>query len=75
MPLNVSQLNTDIKNALTGGRTGLPATQVSQINTLANALATAIENFVLTLDITYTTGMVAPSGGGPVTGVLGNTLS
>jgi hypothetical protein len=40
----------------------------------ADMLAQGVHDYVLGLQITYTAGLVAPSGGGPVTGVFTNTL-
>ena len=47
------------------------ADQISQMQVFADAL----KSFVEGATITYTAGLVAPSGGGPVTGVFTNTIS
>lgn len=44
-------------------------------NKLADRLATAIIDEIKQLKITYSNGLVAPSGAGPVTGSLNVTIS
>lgn len=45
------------------------------IDKVADKLASAIEDAIKSATITYTSGLTAPSGGGPVTGTFGNTIS
>ncbi|MFR9545357.1 MAG: hypothetical protein SNJ29_07240 [Rikenellaceae bacterium] len=47
------------------------------IDTVADKIATAIENAIKSMEITYSTGLVAPAGtaGGPVTGTFTYTIS
>lgn len=70
MALNTPQLQEDIVTIVTDMRT---RTEVSDTE-FANRLATAIETYVKTATIVYTTGLVAPSGGGAVTGTFTGQL-
>lgn len=72
--LNTAALKTAIVNALTANVPNPTETQVNEINTLATALSSAIEAFVKTAQVVYSAGLVAPSGGGPVTGTITHTI-
>ena len=45
------------------------------IDKVADKLASAIEDAIKRATITYTSGLTARSGGGPVSGTFGNTIS
>lgn len=49
--------------------------QVSECTAMGNDMAAAIQVFVQTATITYSAGLVAPGGGGPVTGVFVHTIT
>lgn len=72
MALNKTGLRSDINTLLTAllefdGSSG--KTQSDSIEKFKNDLADAIDTFVKTAKVTVPgTGLVAPSGGGPVTG-------
>lgn len=70
MALNTPQLQADIVTIVTDMRT---RTEVSD-SEFANRLATVIETYVKTATIIYTTGLIAPTGGGPVTGTFTGQL-
>jgi hypothetical protein len=63
---------TAIKNALLANYPGTPTTAQQDA---AAALAAAIVATIETATINYLSGLVAPPGGGPVTGVFAGTLS
>lgn len=42
---------------------------------LAKSMATAIDAYIKSATVVYSAGLVAPPGGGPVTGVLTHTIS
>lgn len=73
MSLNTSALATAIQNAMLVNITNPTPQQNSEISTLANSISSAMETFVLGLDITYTAGLTSTTG--PVAGTFGNTLS
>ncbi len=47
----------------------------ASLDRIADKLATAIIEEIQFLKVNYTTGLVAPSGGGPVTGTITHTVS
>jgi len=70
MAMDQSALQSAIADALTANIPTPTTDQANAISTTAGALAAAIITCIESLTITYTTGLVAPSGGGAVTGVL-----
>lgn len=68
MPLNKTALKNEIKQIMTDMR---EREDVSD-DEFANRLSTAIDDYVKTATIMYTTGLVAPTG--PVTGVFTGNL-
>ena len=78
MALNKTVLRSDIKtllDALLAFEGGNGQTQADAIDKFKNDLSDAIETFVKSAKVTVPgTGLVAPSGGGPVTGtsITGN---
>jgi len=72
MPLNKTGLKSDIDtllNALLAFDNSSGQTQTDAIDKFKNDLADAIDTYVKTAKVTVPgTGLVAPSGGGPVTG-------
>lgn len=72
MPLNKTQLKSDIDtllNALLAFDNSSGQTQADAIEKFKTDLADAIDAYVKTAKLTVPgTGLVAPSGGGPVTG-------
>lgn len=71
MALDKTTLKTKIVNILTDMEN---RTENSK-NEFADRLSTAIDDYIKQMTITYSTGLVAPSGGGPVTGVFNATIS
>lgn len=73
MPLKKTVLQTDIDkmlNDLLGFDGSSGKTQADSINKFKTDLADAINKFVKTATVTVPgTGLVAPTGGGPVTGI------
>ena len=74
MPLDTTTLATDLKSAFLANLPSPDAGQIAQVTTLSTAIANAMQVFVEGAEITYTAGLVAPVGGGAVTGVFGNTI-
>ena len=78
MSLDKTGLQSDIKtllDALLAFEGGAGQTQADAIDKFKNDLSDAIETFVKSAKVTVPgTGLVAPSGGGPVTGtsITGN---
>lgn len=68
MPLNKQQLQTELEQILSN-----PQTQ-NNVPVVAAAIANAVDVYVKQALIVYTGGLVAPSGGGPVTGVFNGNL-
>ena len=71
-------VKTTIKNELKQAFTAVmnqSSGRGGAIDTVADKLADAIINAIKSQQITHTTGLVAPSGGGAVTGVLDYTIS
>lgn len=74
MALNTPQLAQAIVDAMKLQLPSPDSNQQSEMNAFANAMASAIETYVKSAQVMYTAGLVAPSGGGPVTGVLTHTI-
>lgn len=67
MPLNKAELETQLKQILSDPKTE------SNVDAVAAAIANAVDVYVKGALIVYTSGLIAPSGGGPVTGTfIGN---
>lgn len=75
MPLDTATLKASIKSAFLTNLPSPDAGQIAQVDTLATSIANALQVFVEGAEITYTAGLIAPGGGGPVTGTFGNTIS
>ena len=75
MPLDTSTLTSSLQSAFLANLPSPDTGQISQVNILATSIANALRIFVEGAEITYSAGLVAPGGGGPVTGVFGNTIS
>ena len=75
MPLDTVTLKNALKSAMLANLPSPGSSQVTEVDTLAGAIANAMQSFVAGATITYTTGLIAPSGGGPVTGVFTNIIS
>ena len=73
--LNTTILKTALKTAFLANLPSPTAQQITEVDALAGAIANAMQVFVRGATITYTAGLVAPSGGGPVTGIFNNTIS
>lgn len=75
MPLDTAGLKTALVALFTANLSEPNTTQIDQINTMCGGIADAMTTFVQTAEVIYDDlGLVAPSGGGPVTGVSGMTL-
>jgi hypothetical protein len=68
MPLNKAQLEAKFIQILSDPKTE------SNVATVSAALADAVDEYVKGALIVYTSGLVAPSGGGPVTGTFVGNL-
>ena len=75
MPLDTATLKSAIKSAFLANLPAPNPGQIAQVETMATSIASALQVFVEGAEITYTTGLVAPGGGGPVTGAFGCTIS
>lgn len=79
MALDTTTCKATIKTALLTNITnggGTPTTQQqSDCDATADAIANAVTTLIKSATITYSAGLIAPSGGGPVTGTFGNTIS
>lgn len=75
MPLDTVTLKNSLKSAFLANLPARDSGQVSQVDAMAGTIANALLVFVEGATITYTTGLTTPGGGGPVTGIFGNTIS
>lgn len=75
MPLDTATLKNSLKSAFLANLPSPNTDQELQIDTLAGAMADALQAFVETATITYSAGLIAPSGGGPVTGIFTNIIT
>jgi hypothetical protein len=75
MALNTTTLSTALRAAFMANLTSPTAGQTTQVNNMCDSIAAAILAFVEGATITYTAGLTAPPGGGPVTGVFGCVIS
>ena len=74
MALSKATIKGEIKSAFTAVMEQ-EQNRDGAIDTVADKIATAVINAIKSATITYTTGLVAPTGGGPVTGAFGNIIS
>ena len=72
--INIAELKADIKAALdnTSDTVVDPAAGREQT---AEAIAAAVVKQLKNIQITYSTGLIAPPSGGPVTGMLNYTIT
>ena len=75
MALDTATLKNALKSAFLANLPAPDAGQISQVDTMAAAIANALQVFVEGAAITYSSGLIAPGGGGPVTGIFGNVIS
>ncbi len=77
MALNTATLKTSLKSAFLANLPSPTSAQISEVDTLCGAIASAMATFVSGATVTYSTGLIAPPGtaGGPVTGVSGMAIS
>ncbi len=75
MPLDTITLKNSIKSAYLANLPVPDMTQIAQVDAMSTAIADAIRIFVEGATVTNTAGLIAPGGGGPVTGVFGNTIT
>lgn len=68
MPLNKQQLKAELVTILSDPKTE------SNVDAVATAISNAVDVYVKGALIVYTSGLIAPSGGGPVTGVFNGNL-
>ena len=74
MSLDKATLKASIKQALLDQRNNTD-NPTGSADDLAGKIADAVDTYVKGIGITYTTGLAAPSGGGPVTGTFTYTIS
>ncbi len=72
--INKAELRADIKQAL-DQNSDVEINPARGREQTANELADAIVKQLLKIQITYTSGLVSPPSGGPVTGILNHTVS
>lgn len=75
MALNSVALRTALHDAYAANLPNITAEQQAALGNMCQQIADAMVAFVSGADVVYTTGLVAPPGGGPVTGVSGMTIS
>lgn len=75
MALDTTTLKNTLKAAFLTNLPSPSSAQVAEVDALANSIANAMQVFVTGATVSYTSGLVAPGGGGPVTGVFINTIS
>ena len=75
MPLNTIALKNAMKSEMLANLPTPSSSQITEVDTLCGAIASAMQTFVTGATITYSTGLIAPSGGGPVTGIFTNTIT
>lgn len=74
MALSKDRLKVKIKQAFEAEQTE-EVDHNASLERISDKLAQAIIDEIKLLNINYTTGLIAPSGGGPVTGVITHTVS
>jgi len=75
MALDTTTLKNTLKSALLANLPSPTSSQITEMDILWGAIAAAMQVFVEGATITYATGLIAPSGGGAVTGVFTNVIS
>ena len=75
MALDTVTLKNAMKAAFLANLSSPSSIQINQVDTMTEAIANAMKVFVEGTTITYTAGLIAPGGGGPVTGVFTNIIS
>lgn len=73
--LDKTQLKESIKTTMLANISSPTQGQQDEVEAFALGLSNAIDTYVRGLTITYTSGLIAPSGGGPVTGTFGFSLN
>lgn len=73
MSLNKSSLQSAIKSAFKNMKDS-DGDEEATLDTLSGKLAEAIDTYVKSATIMYTSGLVAPPNGGPVTGAFNGML-
>lgn len=74
MPLNKEKIKGDIYSAFESVMNQEEGRE-DALNKLADKIADSVIAAITSATITYTAGLVAPAGGGPVTGDFGCTIS
>ncbi len=74
MSLNKNQLQNALLQAFTNARQSHASPQDAALH-LSEQLAQAIDDYVRSAAINYTSGLLAPTSGGPVSGVFIGTLN
>lgn len=74
MPLVKATIKSEVKEAFTAVMNQNDDNRSGALDKVADKLADAIINAIKSQQITYSTGLVAPSTGGPVTGVFNYTI-
>jgi hypothetical protein len=76
MAMSQPTLKAAIKAAFVANIPSPTSEQIEAFDSTAGAIATAVIDCIESATLTYTIGLIAPSGGGPVTGVMtGVTIS
>jgi len=74
MPLSKARLEEKIKQAFVAEQSE-EVNHNNSLDRISDKLATAIIEEIQLLRVNYTTGLIAPSGGGAVTGTITHTIS
>lgn len=75
MPLDTTSLQNALEHAFLNNLPSPSNAQRQEIHELCASITEALLIFVESATITYTAGLVAPPGGGPVTGIFSNIIS
>ncbi len=75
MPLVKATIKSEVKDAFTAVMNQKDDDREGALDKVADKLADAIINAIKSQQITYTSGLVAPSMGGPVTGAFNYVIS
>jgi hypothetical protein len=74
MSLNQPRLKAKIKAALEAEQTEIQDYNAS-LDRISDKIATAVIEEIKEAKVIYTAGLIAPNGGGPVTGTITHTIS
>lgn len=74
MAMSQPTLKAAIKSSFTANMPDPTSEQIAAFDATADAIATAIIACVSSLTLTYTVGLIAPPGGGAVTGTLAGVV-